>query len=158
MTDTATDPIAAHHTALLHAFAKVVQAERAGVAAQAELQQAEARLKPRVAAASKALADAWSDVEALLADTGETEVVLPYAAGVLARVHYTTPGVKCVVDPEACPEEYLKVEKKPKLNDVKRDFLELWKAGAHVPNWVQFVPGEARLTWEPAKQPTKGDI
>ena len=146
-----TDPIRQHETALVHAFAKVVQAERAEAELNAQLTAAENRLKPLIAAANKALADAWSDVECLLSETGETEATVQYDAGLVARIHYTTPGVKCVVDADACPEEYAKTERKPKLNDIKRDFLDLWKAGAHTPNWVSFEAGEPKLSWKPTK-------
>lgn len=146
-----TDAITDHETALFDAFTRVVRAERLVAELKAELQRTAAALQSRITATAKSIADAWSDVEALMADTGETEVLIPYAADLVARVHYTTPGVKCVADAEACPEEYVRVKREPKLVEIKRDFLELWKAGAAVPNWITFEPGEARLTWSPAK-------
>lgn len=146
-----TDAITEHETALLHAFAKVVRAEQDQTAAATELQAAEARLKPRLAAAGTALAEAWAGVRQLMAEAGETEVTIPYAPGLLARVHYTTPGVSAVVDAEACPDDLVQVTRKPKLAEVKRRHLDDWRDGRNLPNWLRFEKGEPQLTWTPTK-------
>ena len=151
MTDTATQ----HQAALTEAFARVVKAEEQERQLAAELKAHELRLKPLVSAAQKQAADAWSDVQCLMNDTGEVETVVKLDRFSCAKIHYTPPGVKCVVDPEAVPDAYAKVERKAMLNEIKRDFLEPWKAGANLPNWLAFEKGEPTLTYKLIKN--KGD-
>ena len=144
-----------HQAALTEAFARVVKAEEQERQLAAELKAHELRLKPLITAAQKQLADAWGEVQCLMADTGEFEAVVKLDRFSSAKLHYTTPGVRCLVDAEAVPDAYAKVERKAVLNEIKRDFLELWKAGAALPNWLAFEKGEPVLTYKLVKN--KGD-
>ncbi len=148
-----TDPITAHHHALALAFDRARRGEIAEQEATNELKTHEHRLKPRIAQAQKEQEEAWAEVRALMAETGETEVVLPYQGDIAARIHFTTPGVSTVVDAEACPDDLVTITRKPRLAEVKKRYFDDWQNGRLIPNWAQFIKGDPKLTWEPVTTP-----
>lgn len=53
-----------------------------------------------------------------------------------------------IVDENAVPDEWVKIERKPK----KREIANAFKDAASLPNWLQWKEGEGRFQWRPVKK------
>jgi hypothetical protein len=146
------DNIEQHESAMMRAFINVIKAEQRISAAKSELDQHTARLKSEISAAEMAMGTAWDDIQALLTETGEVEVVLPGAANDY-RIAWSNPreSVK-VEDPSAVPDDFVKIERKPKLKEIG-DYLKNLRKGKYaMPNWARLEKGESKLMWESIKK------
>lgn len=145
------DTIGSHEAALLQAFAAVLRAEEAIRVAKSDLQEVTARLSHDISLGELALTDAWKDVADLLAETGEFEATLPGTANDY-RLYWSTPSRRVKVEPDAVPDEFCKIERKPKLKEIG-DYLKGLPAEA-MPNWGRFEAGESKLAWKAVKKST----
>lgn len=140
MTKLDTDPAAEHKTALIRAVGALIRAEQDALAAKSRLAEAKVEKAQADAAEEKARAE----LKALLDETGEVEAVLPYDALHDVKVSRTAPRESVqVTDVEAVPDEWCKIERKPKLLEIK----ERLKSGEAF-NWAKLVPGEEGLTYK----------
>lgn len=99
---------------------------------------------------AEAASDACRDaVEAYLAETGEYEVNIE---GELQnyQIYYTTPRMSVKADPEATPDEFVTIERKPRLKEIG-SFLEGLPEG-ETPNWASIQKGESKLTYRIKKK------
>lgn len=142
-----------HQTALLAAFARVLKAEQAASKAKTELDEHTTRLKGQISDAHAEEVRAWSDIQALIAQTGEVEVVLPGAANDY-RIHWSTPRESVQADVDAAPEEWVKVERKLKLKEIAEHLKQLRADGQPMPNWARFEKGQSSLCWKAVKKGT----
>jgi hypothetical protein len=152
------DSVATHETTLVEAFAEVLKAEDTLREAKTKFQEAAAVLEREVALAEQALKAAWVDVNDLLAETGEFEVTLPGSVTDY-KLYFTTPTQRVKVEPEAVPDEFCKIERKPKLKEIGDYLKQLKEVGGSPPNWARFEAGESKLAWKAIKkQATKEAI
>lgn len=142
--------ISLHEEYMQAAFQSVLDAEQALVSVEGSLSQAIALLKTKKALAEGKLVAAWKSVKELMDETGEAEVLLPGGNGTYNKVYYTTPRQRVVVDEDAIPDEFCKIERKPRLKDIG----EHLDSGAKI-NWARYELGESRLAWKNVK--TKGN-
>src|SRR5690349_4119092 len=112
------EQIEKHQDAMISAFAEVLKAEDAISAAKSALTEATTRLDREVREAEFRREQAWSVVKGLLDSTGEYEVTLPGSVTDY-KISYSTPRetVKAEV-PEAVPDEFCKIERKPRLKEI----------------------------------------
>jgi len=148
------DPIKEHEQKLMAAFAKVLNAEERVSDAKSKFDEATAVLSLQKSEAETALSAAWGEVALLLNETGEVEVLLPGSVTDF-RVGWTTPRESIKADPEATPDEYCRVERKPKLKEIGEYLKGLREGGLPLPNWASFQSGEPKLAWKAVKKSTK---
>jgi len=89
------------------------------------------------------------NVAAYLAETGEFEVNIE---GELQnyQIYYTTPRKSVKADSEATPDEFCKIERKPKLREIG-EYIESLPEG-EMPNWASFHTGEPKLSYRIKKK------
>jgi hypothetical protein len=82
-----------------------------------------------------------------MASTGEYEVLVPgeYCD---YKIHYTAVRESVRVEIDAVPEEFCKIEKKPKLKEIK-EYLEQLDVP---PNWARMEAGQPKLTYKICKR------
>jgi hypothetical protein len=148
------DEIQEHEQKLMAAFGKVLAAEDRVAEAKSKLDEAVAMLGLERSTAETALTAAWGEVALLLNETGEVEVLLPGSVTDF-RVGWTRPRESVRADPEATPDEYCRVERKPKLKEIGEYLKGLRDGGLALPNWASFQPGEPKLAWKAVKKSTK---
>ena len=144
---TQTAEISIHEEYIQAAFDSVLQAEADLVEVEGRLSKAVALLKTEKAIAEGRVLMAWKAVKALMDETGEAELMLPANGGTWNKVYYTTPRQKVIVDDDAVPDEFCKIERKPKL----REIGEMLESGASV-NWARYETGESKLAWKNVKK------
>lgn len=144
--------VAGHENALLAAFAKVLKAEQRERVAKSELDAAKARLEPEIAMAQAAVAEAWAGVEALLAGTGEVEVRLPDEHNDFVIAWSAPREAVKVADASAVPDEWCKLERKPKLTEIAKLLKGMREQGLPMPNWASLERGEAKLSYRTVKK------
>jgi hypothetical protein len=141
-----------HTAAMMAAFAKVLAAEEAIRVAKVEQSEAMTLLGLKVATSETALAEAWKSIEQLMNESGEFEVLLPGTATDY-RIGYSTPRLSAKVEsPDAVPDEFVKIERKPKLKEIG-DYLKGLPAES-LPNWARLEAGERKLGWKSIKKGT----
>jgi hypothetical protein len=145
------DAIQEHQQKLTTAFAEVLRAEDEISAAKRELDDATFGLQTAVTAAETRLVAAWDSVKALMEETGEVEVIL---AGEVTdfKIAYSTPRETVKVEPEAVPEEFCKMERKPRLKEIGEYLKGLRDAKLDFPNWASFQTAKAKLGWKAIKR------
>ena len=139
-----------HQQALLTSFAKVLQAEDKISTGKAKLAEVTTNLKAAIAEGELALRDAWKEIEQLLSETGEYEVLLP---GTVTdyKISRSRASERIVADPDATPDEFCKIERKPKLKEIGDHLKTLRDAGQPIPNWASIERGEPKLGWKAVK-------
>jgi hypothetical protein len=148
------DAIQEHEAKLMAAFGKVLNAEEQVSAAKMKLEEATTTLGLEKSTADAALSAAWGEVASLLKETGEVEVLLPGSVTDF-KVGWTNPREGIRADPEATPDEYCKIERKPKLKEIGEHLRGLRDGGMPLPNWASFHLGEPKLAWKAVKKSTK---
>jgi len=144
------DDIEKHEEAMLCAFARVRMAEDSIAGIKSEL----ARLKDDQGLHERELESAWQAMAQLMADTGEVEVILPDTS-IDYKIAYSTPRETVKADPDATPDEFCKIERKPKLVEIGKHLNQLRDSGQPLPNWAQFEAGANKLTWKAIKKTKK---
>lgn len=141
-----------HEQALIDAFARVLRSEEAisGLKSGMDMLKRDLELQERE------LAGAWQGVADLMASTGEPEVTLP-GAGVDYKIGWTPPRESVKVDADAVPDEFCKIERKPKLKEIAEHLNGLRDSAAALPNWGSFQLGASRLTWKAIKKSHRGE-
>lgn len=129
------------------AFQAVLDAENELFGHKRALAEATTLLQQKVNGAEKRLADAWLEVEKMMASNGEYETVIPLDETNGYRIGWSTPrqSVK-VVDLAAVPDDLCKIERKPKLKEIG----DLLKAGEKH-NWASLEYGEKHLQYRIVK-------
>lgn len=150
MTQDTEGEVAQHEQATIDAFAAVLTIEDSMAAIKVEMN----RLNSELELNERGLRAAWQTVADLMAATGEVEMLLP-GTGVDYKVGWTTPRESVKVEPEAVPDEFCKLERKPKLREIGEWLREQRDAGVDLPNWGRFELGERRLSWKAVKKTTK---
>lgn len=142
-----------HQQRLMAAFASVLQAEEAVSEVKQRQTEAETLLQQERNGKETQLEKAWAVVSAILAETGEFEVIL---AGQVTdyKIGYSTPRETVKAEPEATPDEFCKIERKPKLKEISEHLKALRAEGKDLPNWASFQLGESKLTWKAIKKST----
>lgn len=137
---------------LMEAFAKVLSREEILREAEAKLKEATTELSRLVNHAEIDLKQAWEEVDNFLRENGVTETIIP-GRHMDYKVSYGTPreSVK-VIDPEAVPDEFVKLERKPKLKEIGEMLKKLRESGQALPNWATFQWGERKLGWKAVKR------
>jgi len=146
-TKTETD-ISLHEEYMQAAFESVLAAEKELAEAEGELSKAKAFLGTKKSIAEGKVIMAWKAVKELMDETGETEVMLPAGNGTWYKIYYTAPRQSLEVDEDAVPDEWVKVERKPKLLEIK----EYLKSQESLPNWAHYKTGESKLAWRNVKK------
>lgn len=82
-----------------------------------------------------------------MASTGEYEVLVP---GEFCdyRIYYTTPRESVKVEIDAVPDEFCKIERKPKIREIN-DFIKQLDVP---PNWARIELGQPKLTYKVCKR------
>lgn len=145
------DYIQEHEQKFMQAFAEVLKAEDALAEAGKQLAEATTLLGQKKSQAEHALGLAWDEVRKLLAETGEFEVLL---TGLVTdyKVGFSYPPERVKADADAVPDEFCKVERKPKLKEIGDHLKQLRDAGEPLPNWASLERGEPKLTWKAVKK------
>ena len=127
-------------------FQVILECESDLSAAKTELQKATTLFGQAVNGAQKRLDDAWKDMEAYMASTGEYEITLP-GDGIDYKIGWSTPrqSVK-IVDDAAVPDEFCRIKREPDKKKIKE---ELESGKAH--NWASLEYGEKHLQWRSVK-------
>jgi hypothetical protein len=149
------DAIAEHEEKMLKAFGAVLAAEDKMTDAKRRLDEATTLIGQEKTAAENELRVAWDAIAALMEETGEPEVVLPGEVTDF-KIGWSNPPERVKVEPDAVPEEFCKIERKPKLKDIGDYLKGLREQGAAFPNWASFERGEPKLGWKSIKRSTYG--
>lgn len=136
---------------MINLFAILLKAEEESANAKAALTEALTPLQFAVNAAEKKVADAWTEIEAAMKETGEYEVVLPGSVTDY-KIVWSAPRERVKADPEATPDEFVKIERKPKLKEIGEHLKALRDEGNPLPNWASVESGEAKLQWKAIKK------
>lgn len=141
-----------HQEKLVKAFAAVISAERQISQIASERDALNAPLNERARQAEVLLAEAWVVIRGLLDESGEVSAVLP--GEVTDYEIYRTAARESVkvVDPEAVPEAFCKVERKPKLKEIGDYLRAQARASLPLPNWAALELGESKLAWRAKKK------
>lgn len=133
------------------AFQVVLEAVDALSAAKSKRDKLLYEVDREVLSASKSVEDAMNNIESLMKESGEYEILLPGENGIDYKINYSTPrqSVK-IVDPNAVPDLFCKIERKPKLKEIG----DLLKAGGSH-NWASLEYGEKKLQWKAVKHQNK---
>ncbi|OWK34647.1 hypothetical protein [Fimbriiglobus ruber] len=148
------DAIQEHHQKLLAAFGSVLAAEEKISDVKTRLDQVTNLLQAEKTAAETDLASAWEQVEQLMSETGEVEVLLPGAVTDF-KIARSNPRETVKVEVEATPDEFCKIERKPRLKEIGEHLKGLRDAGLPFPNWASFQVGTAKLSWKAVKKSMK---
>lgn len=143
-----------HERRMLAAFAKVLQAEEAISDVKRRKAEAETLLQHELNGRESDLAAAWGEIKKLLDESGEFEVLLPGEATDF-KIGWSTPRETVKAEPDATPDEFCKIERKPKLKEIADHLKQLRAAGLSLPNWASVQLGEPKLTWNAVKKTTK---
>ena len=64
-------------------------------------------------------------------------------------INYTTPRISVKVEnPDAVPDKFVKIERKPKLKEIGDELKRLQEAGEDLPNWAIMELGQSKLTYK----------
>lgn len=134
------------------AFQAVLAAENELAEIKTKLDEVSTLLGNAKNGAEKRLADAWLEVEKMMAENGEYESII-VGQEIDYKICYTTPrqSVK-IVNAEAVPDEYCKIERKPKLKEIG----DLLKAGLQT-NYATLEYGDKKLQWKAIKKGQKDE-
>ena len=136
-----------HEESLMKHFAEVLKADAIISEAKTAKRDAEAKAMFAINGAEKRAADAWAAIESLMKETGEIEVILP-DDHIDYKISYTTPRQSVKVDEAAVPDEFVRIERKPKLKEIG-DYLKTLDTP---PNWASFEQGKPKLTYKAVKK------
>jgi hypothetical protein len=136
---------------MLNAFAAVLRAEQEVSAAKTVLDEAVTPLRQKLTGAETRLTSAWVEVERLMGSTGEFEVLLPGDVTDY-KISFSTPRESVDVDADAVPDEFCKIERKPKLKEIGEHLKGLRDSDQPLPNWGRFKLGERKLGWKAIKK------
>jgi hypothetical protein len=142
-----------HHQRLLAAFGAVLRAEDAVSDVKRRQTEAEALLQQERNRAESEMEKAWEEVGRLMAETGEPEVLLPGEATDF-KIAWSTPRETVKAEPDATPDEFCKIERRPKLKEIGEHLKQLRKGGIPLPNWATFQLGTSKLGWKAVKKTT----
>lgn len=145
-----------HQARLMAAFATILRAEEAVSEVRTRKQQAEALLGQELNGKEAALEQAVAAMEALLKETGEFEVVLPGEVTDF-KIGFSTPRETVKADPEATPDAFCKIERKPKLKEIGDHLKAFRDAKLPLPNWASLQLGPTKLQWKAIKKTTRKD-
>jgi len=140
-----------HQQALMTAFIALLAAEDEERTARAAIKAAQEANAAALRHAEQAQAEAWAEIARLMAETGEVEVVLPDETHDY-KIGYGTSRESVKADPDACPDEFVKVERKPKLKEIGDHLKALRDKGAAAPNWARLEKSEPKLSWTLVKK------
>lgn len=132
-------------------FQAVLDAENELSKIKTELDKATTLLTQAKNGAEKRLADAWLQVEKMMAENGEFECIIPLDETNGYRIGWSTArqSVK-VVDVEALPDDLCKIERKPKLREIGDKLKEGWQTNAAALEY-----GEKHLQYRVVKNANK---
>lgn len=142
-----------HQQRLLQAFGVVLTAEDAVSAVKRRQDEAVTLLQQERNQAEAMLATAWAEVQKLMVETGEVEVVLPGEATDF-KIAWSTPRETVKVEPDAVPDEFCKIERKPRLKEIGEYLKGLRDSKLDFPNWGSFKTGASKLGWKAIKKNT----
>lgn len=142
-----------HQQRLLVAFGAVLRVEDAISDVKRRQVEAETLLQQERNRYESELEKAWFEVERLMTETGEVEVLLPGEATDF-KIAWSTPRETVKAEPDATPDEFCRVERKPKLKEIADHLKSLRASGADLPNWASFQLGESKLGWKAVKKST----
>ncbi len=127
------------------AFQNVLEAEFTLSSLKNEKQKVISAMDFNIAEAEYDLRESMKAIDAIMKESGEFEVGLTIGHNHY-KINYSTPrqSVK-IVDIDAVPDEFCKIERKPKLKEIG----ELLKNGNT--NWAMFELGEKKLQWKAIK-------
>ncbi len=137
---------------MTEAFSAVLDAENAISDLKAQM----AKLDEEKGLQERALSAAWERVSDLMAETGEYEVLIPGSA-VDYKIAYSKPRETAKVEPDGVPDEFCKVERKPKLKEIGEHLKSLKDSGLPMPNWGRLESGVSKLTWKAIKKKGTGN-
>lgn len=146
-----TDQIEAHETDTLRAFARVLKAEERIRQAKTEMESVTNLCKLEISEGEHEMSLAWTEISNLMAETGEVELILPGKASDFV-IGWNTPRESVKADPVGTPDEWCKVERKPRLTDIGKHLKQLREAGQALPNWAAFEYGERKLQYRVTKK------
>ena len=143
-----------HKQRLLVAFGAVLAAEERVSDVKRRQDEAATLLQQERNGAESSLEKAWIEVQELLAETGEVEVILPGEVTDF-KIAWSSPRETVKVETEAVPDEFCKIERKPRLKEMGEYLKGLRDGGLDFPNWASFQTGATKLGWKAIKRNNK---
>jgi hypothetical protein len=70
------------------------------------------------------------------------------------KIGWTTPRETVKAEPDATPDQFCKIERKPKLKEIAEHLKHLRQANLPLPNWASFERGASKLAWKAVKKTT----
>ncbi len=148
------DEIQEHQNKLLDAFAAVLRIEERVSDVKRRQEEATILLQNERNRTEADLDKAWVRVAEIMAETGEPEVVLPGEVTDF-KIAWSKARERVKVEPDAVPDEFCKIERKPRLKEIGEFLHHLQEQGLSLPNWARFEAGESKLTWKAVKKLTR---
>lgn len=111
-----------------------------------------AALAEKLRWAEKEAEDAALAIKEEMLSTGEYEINI---AGEFCdyKIYFTAPRESVKVEnPDAVPDEFCKIERRPKLKEIKEELDRLKESGAALPNWATVQLGESKLSYKVCKK------
>jgi serine/threonine-protein kinase len=149
-TDRPGDALAAHQEALRTAFAAVLRAEEEERDAEAAVRAVRDQYEPVLRRSRQAQEDSWAEIARLMAQSGQTESLVPGDHCDYKIAPTTAPEKVDVPDANAVPEEFLKRE--PKRKEILDYLKKLRESGAPMPTWATIARGASSLGYKPVKK------
>ena len=149
------DILSTPHDDEIDLFAEIIQAEAAITEATNALKEASRPHQSTIAQQNKLLEELWQKMTDHMKSTGQLSMVLPGDVTDY-KIAFKAGSERVVVaDPEAVPDEFCKVERKPMLTEIKKHIADL-PEGETV-NWATVERGPESIGWKAIKK-GKGDV
>lgn len=132
-------------------FREWFEAEQVVSEVKRELEGHTLRLKGAILSAEKRAELAQEKISAAMKETGEYELLIPCTA-VDYKIAYSTLRESVKADAECCPDEFVKIERKPRLKEIGDYLKTLREKGERLPNWATLEKGEPKLGWSAVKK------
>lgn len=133
---------------LAQAFIQYSEAEQNLAETEKAFKDVEYDFKSRISQQKQAMQNAVTRIEYMMQSVGVVEEVI-HGKHCDFKLAFSTPRKSVdVIDVDAVPDEFVKVERKP----MKAEITKAFKDAPQLPNWLQWKEGESKLQIKPIKK------
>lgn len=141
---------------LMIAFAEYLRAANQHSQAKQVLDEAVQPLQDAVNKASIAEGDAWRAVEHLMRENGVAEEIIPGDTIDYKLAYSAGRESVSVENPDAVPDQFCKIERKPKMKEIGDHLKYLASHDQPWPNWASITKSQPKLNWKTVKKNVTG--
>lgn len=132
-------------------FNAMLKAEQSLSAAETHLADVQMKAKRDVIAAENALQSAVDAITSYMRENGLVEELIR-GDHLDYKLSFSKPRGSVKAEPDAVPDEFVKIERKPKLREIGEYLNALAESGLDFPNWARIEYSEPKLQWKAIKK------